>query len=175
MRIFSLSRLLWAGLLVVALSLSSCTGSSGGSPQVGKPAPDFTLPLLDGGTVTLSELRGKPVLINFWATWCPACRVEMPHLQGAYDDLKGVGLVLLAVDIGEDAATVRQFMQQGGYIFPIPMDTRAEVSKRYNVQAFPTSFVVDCDGIIRGVKVGAFRDKDEVMSEVGGVLPGGYP
>lgn len=171
MKGFLHSQLILSSLLVLALSLASCAGSSSAAPQVGKAAPDFTLPLLDGRYISLSELRGKPVLINFWATWCPACRAEMPHLQAAYEEMKDSGLVLLSVDIGEDDVTVRQFMLRGGYTFPVPMDSKGEVSKTYQVQAIPTTFLVDREGIIRGIKVGAFRDKEEILAQLRAIMP----
>lgn len=119
------------------------------APQVGHPAPDFTLSTTDGETVTLSELHGKPVLVNFWATWCPPCRAEMPHIQAAYGEYEEAGLVILAMDQQEPIEEVRLFAEGLGLTFPLVLDTTGQVGTAYLVRALPTSFFIDRDGIIR--------------------------
>jgi peroxiredoxin len=124
------------------------------APQAGFPAPDFTLTTLDGETVTLSALRGRPVLINFWATWCPPCRAELPAIQSAYDRYADQGLVVLAVDMAEPPQTVAAFAEEFGLRFPIPLDRDGQVAAQYRVRAIPTSFFVDREGVIRSVFIG---------------------
>ena len=126
------------------------------SPRQGFPAPDFTLDLLGGGEVTLSDLRGKPVVVNLWASWCPPCRAEMPAIEKVYRDYKDLGLVVLGVnttnqDSEADAAT---FVREYGLTFPIPLDRDGSVSMRYSLRGLPTTFFIDRMGIIRSVIVG---------------------
>ena len=122
-------------------------------PAVGRPAPDFTLTGLDGQTFQLSELRGKPVVINFWATWCGPCRSEMPSLQTAAMRFDGE-VVVVGVDQGEEVAPVQAFVDELGVTFPIALDTEMTVGARYNVKGMPTTFFVDADGVIRHLWVG---------------------
>ncbi|MFQ5855599.1 MAG: TlpA family protein disulfide reductase [Anaerolineae bacterium] len=133
------------------------------APRAGFRAPDFTLGTLDGETVTLSDLQGQPVLINFWATWCPPCRAELPAIQAAYErygdqglPVRGTqtGLVVLAVDMAESADAVAAFAQRFGLGFPIPLDRDGQVATQYRVRAIPTSFFVDREGVVRSVFTG---------------------
>jgi cytochrome c biogenesis protein CcmG, thiol:disulfide interchange protein DsbE len=126
------------------------------SPREGFPAPDFSLGLLGGGNVTLSELRGKPVVINVWASWCPPCRAEMPALEKAYRTYKEMGVVVIGVnttyqDSKTDAAA---FVQELGLTFPIALDQDGAMSNNYLITGLPTTFFVDSQGIIRTVIVG---------------------
>ncbi len=117
-------------------------------------APDFTLETVDGGTVALSDLRGHPVVLNFWATWCPPCRAEMPELQAAYDLYSSGGLVVLGVNQGETQAQVQAYRQELGLTFPIALDRQYQASERYAVNSLPTTFFIDREGIIRTIVVG---------------------
>ncbi len=128
---------------------------STGSVKVGNPAPDFALPSLDGKTVRLSDLRGQVVLINFWATWCPPCRMEMPAIQDAYEANHQKGFTVLAVSVAEPASSVRSFVQEFGLTFTPLLDSKGEVSSRYQAMGLPTSIFVDREGIIRAIHVGA--------------------
>ena len=98
-------------------------------PQIGKLAPDFQLPDLDGQSVSLSDLRGKPVLLNFWATWCGPCRNEMPYIQAVYDEWSVRGLVVLAVDIDESPSQVQEFMESNRLSFPVLLDADGMVAQ----------------------------------------------
>lgn len=119
---------------------------------------------LDGSTISLNDLRGQPVLLNFWATWCPPCRSEMPHIQELYEDpeWQARDLVILAVDIQESEATAREFMTSNGYSFTVLLDTKGEVARSYNVRGIPTTVIIDKDGIIRNERVGAFTSKAQI-------------
>ncbi len=120
------------------------------APQVGFLAPDFTLTTLAGDTVTLSELRGKRVVLNFWATWCPPCRAELPHFQAAYE-ASSDDVAILAVDERESPEHVAAFAKELGLTFPIPLDTDGRVGVEYRVRAYPTTFFIDPDGVIQRV------------------------
>ncbi len=137
------------------------------APAVGHPAPDFALKDLDGNTVRLSDLRGKVVFINFWATWCPPCRAEMPEIEALHQEYKDKGVLVLGVDIAESENTVRQYIQQGGFSWTIVLDSTGEVARDYQIAAIPTSFFLDKEGIIRAVKVGAMtkREMEDKLAE----------
>ncbi|MEE8374213.1 MAG: TlpA disulfide reductase family protein [Dehalococcoidia bacterium] len=124
------------------------------APEVGHPAPDFVLEDLDGNLVRLSDFRGKVVLINFWTTWCPACRIEMPEIEAVHQEYKDKGVVVLGVDPLEDEGTIRRYIQQGGFSWTILLDITGEVARDYEITAIPTSFFLDTEGIIRVVNVG---------------------
>ncbi len=125
-------------------------------PQVGSPAPDFTLKTLDGAAITLSQLRGHPVLINFWASWCVACRAEAPDLERLYSKYRGHGLVVLGVNITQQdtLADARQFVASYKLTFPIPLDDQGSVMAAYRVPGLPTSYFIDRSGVIRDFIIG---------------------
>lgn len=115
---------------------------------VGRTAADFTLPALDGAAVTLSDLRGRTVLINFWATWCGPCRMEMPALDALYAEHADAGLVVLAVDLAEAPADVRAYVERYGYRFPVLLDADGAVGDAYGALSIPVSVIVGPDGVV---------------------------
>ena len=121
-------------------------------PQRGFRAPDFTLLDLEGEQVSLSDFRGQLVLINFWATWCPPCRDELPVIQAQYE--KSDDLVVLGVNFQEGADEVRSFVTNEELTFPILLDEEGRVTMTYRARALPTSFLVDAEGIITAVHIG---------------------
>ncbi len=139
--------------------------------KVGNLAPDFQLNNLKGEPVSLSSLRGRPVLINFWATWCRACRIEMPYLQQVYEEWSDKGLVLLAINLGESLSKVEEFVKNYNLSFPVLLDTNQAISLRYNVRYIPTTFLIDKDGIIQEVKIGAFRSTAELEESLSKIIP----
>ena len=125
-------------------------------PDEGHLAPDFTLKTLEGHTVRLSEFRGKKVvLINFWATWCPPCRLEMPTMQQIYAEYKERGFEILAVNIEPDAQQdIRDFVKELRLTFPILLDPDMKVSRKYHLIGLPVSILIDRQGIVRAKDVG---------------------
>ena len=128
------------------------------APRVGNRAPDFALRSLDGRTIRLSELRGKPVMVNFWASWCPPCRNEMPAFEKAYQRYRSQGMEFLGVDVQEDAETVRKFVQENGYSWLFLLDSDGKVSRSYQVSGVPTTFFIDREGIIRDLQIGELSE-----------------
>ena len=154
--------------------LSGCAGSGAASeygPEIGKLAPDFTLKGLDGQEVSLSDLRGKPVLLNFWAIWCGPCRLEMPFLQEIYDKWAGQELVLLAINLQEDPNNVREFVEGAGFSFPVLLTPGNEIPLAYNIRGIPATFFIDTDGVIRDIKVGAFFGVEDIESRLVKIMP----
>jgi peroxiredoxin len=128
---------------------------SGPAPRVGSEAPDFTLQSLDGKEVKLSDLRGKPVMLNFWATWCPPCRQEIPTIRDAYKEKGESNYEVLGIATQSDRATVEAFAKELGINFPVLPDADNRVtSDLYHVLPIPTSFFIDKDGIIRYMHIG---------------------
>jgi len=144
----------------------------GVGPQVGKFAPGFSFTNPGGKSTSLTDLRGRSVMLNFWATWCGPCKVEMPLIQElAHDKEKAAeGLVLLTVNGGESADEVTRFMNKYGFSFPVLLDTHRGIIQAYNVRAIPTTFFIDRDGIIRDIKVGAFSSEGEIDSRLNIIL-----
>ena len=166
--------MLAAMMVASALTWGCSTGQTPtGGTQTSKLAPDFQLLSLGGQSVSLSDFRGKPVLMNFWATWCPPCRAEMPFIQAIFADKRWADkvLVVLAVDIGESPSTVSEFMKKYGLTFPVLLDSTQDISLRYNVRAIPTTFLIDRNGIIIDIKIGAFSGKSEIEKSLAKITP----
>lgn len=175
---FPFWRWLIFGLVVAALALGSvkllqeaAAGSYSGSlpgggvvllpgasrasaPKAGEPAPQFTLQTLDGKTASLGDYRGQAVMVNFWATWCPPCRAEMPDMEQVYQEKKQDGFSVLAVNIQEARDPIAQFVNKFGLTFPILMDVSGEVTQRYGIYGLPSSYFIDPEGKIAEVNVG---------------------
>jgi peroxiredoxin len=118
-------------------------------------APDFSLKNLEGEAVNLENLKGKIVFLNFWATWCPACRDEMPSMEKLYTKFKDKDFIMLAVNLREKPKTVRSFKEEYRLNFPILLDTDGSVSYRYGVRSIPATFLIDREGHLIGRAVGA--------------------
>ncbi len=141
-------------------SVTVTAAATGAAPQVGKPAPDFELTMIDGTKVRLSDFKGRPVWINFWASWCPPCRAENPDIQDLYNAHKDAdGLVLLAPAIGEGRDSVAGYMQRADLQYPVGTDSDTQIAANYRVLGIPTHIFVDRDGIIREIRVGAISKK----------------
>jgi thiol-disulfide isomerase/thioredoxin len=138
------------------------------------PIADFTLPKLGGGTISLSGLKGKVVFLNFWATWCPPCRAEMPSMEKLYGLYKSDGLEILAVNLQEDEKIVRDFMKKNGLSFPVALDGSGKTGGTYGVRGIPTTFIVDRESRIIGSVVGGKEwDTPEVLQAFKTVLSHG--
>lgn len=130
--------------------------------EKGNLAPDFELIDMEGKTVKLSDYRGKAVLLNFWASWCPPCRAEMPHMEKLYKNYKDDHFEVVAVNLTnteKNSGDAEKFVENLGLTFTIPMDEKGVVGADYEVLAYPTSYFIDSDGVIRGKVLGALNEE----------------
>jgi peroxiredoxin len=142
------------GLGVVALDDARNTTGRSPAAEIGRAAPDFRLSQLGGGEVQLSDLRGRVVILNFWATWCAPCRQEMPEFVRIYSAKQGQGLEIVAVDLQEAESQVQSFVDEFGMRFPILFDRSGEVARTYRVNQLPVTLIIDRDGVVRAAKYG---------------------
>lgn len=134
-----IATLIFSGLMVSSATLGTSQRS----------APDFTLPAMSGDKVTLSDLRGQVVLINFWATWCGPCRKEMPLLEQLYQRYNRLGFTLLGVNVEKNPNDARAWLRETPVSFPVLFDSDSTVSKMYEVVAMPSTVLVDRAGNVR--------------------------
>ena len=155
-----LRRAVGAGALVL---LFLAPFSAAGLREEGSPAPDFTLKTLEGRPVSLSEFRGKPVVLEFWATWCGPCRKQFPKMARIHEQYDGQ-VQFVMVNTAEDAATVRAFASQVEVPGIILMDPTDEVGERYGTRILPSLFFIDAEGIVQAAVPGALKDIDLFMN-----------
>lgn len=110
------------------------------------PAPAFDLLGPDGKRYSLEGFRGRPVIVNFWATWCPPCRAEMPSMQRAWQQIEDEGIGMLAINVGDEPEDIQQFLTEVPVTFPLPMDSDSRVAMQWPMRGLPTTFVVDAEG-----------------------------
>jgi thiol-disulfide isomerase/thioredoxin len=122
--------------------------------MAGKDAPDFAVKALDGKSYSLASLKGKPVLLDFWATWCGPCRKAMPAVEKMYRDYKEQGLMVLAVDAGEERAVVDEFLKKTPVPYPVALSTESKIAEAYHVEAFPTLVMIGRDGKVVAHEIG---------------------
>lgn len=130
------------------------------------PSVDFSLPPLEGENVALSDYRGSVVLLNFWATWCPPCREELPSMVRLQEELGDEPFTILAVSLREDRDTVRSFLDENGFELPVLLDESGESGMQYGVRGIPTSYVVDTEGRVLAMLVGAREWDDPEVIEL---------
>jgi cytochrome c biogenesis protein CcmG, thiol:disulfide interchange protein DsbE len=141
-----------AAFMVITFSASTISTGSialGVPVQMEFPAPDFHMTDLHGQSVSLADTRGQVVLINNWATWCPPCREEMPALEAFYQKYQDRGFVVIAIDAGEPAKDVQEFVERLGLTFPVWLDPDQEALKTFRNPALPSSYLVDREGTVR--------------------------
>lgn len=166
MLLVTLALVLIAGFAMPGCSSNSIPSTPTQGTNVGSLAPDFEFYDFDGRLVSLSDLRGKPVVLNFWATWCGPCVYEMPYLQQVYEEWSDSSLVLLAISMGGTSSQVGEFLRSHNLSLPVLLDTKRDVAARYNVRGVPTTFFIDKEGIIQAVKVGAFPNKQAIYGDL---------
>lgn len=139
------------------------------SPEVNSLAPDFNLQSVAGESIKLSDLQGRPLLINFWATWCAPCRIEMPALQDRFEKYADEGFAILAVDFNEPAEAVRAFGEEFGLTFDLMLDPGGKIQELYRIRGYPTSFFIDEQGVIKVQHIGVMTEGqlDGYLVEIG--------
>jgi peroxiredoxin len=149
----------------------SALGAAGTqAPRVGQSAPDFRVAGPDGQPISLSQFRGRPVWINFWASWCAPCWAEFPDMDAVYRQHREQGLVLLAISFAESPEDVRAYLERARPAFTIGVDPPGAVAGQYRVLGLPTHIFVDAEGIVRDVRVGSMNQ--ELMQEkLASILP----
>lgn len=157
--------------IIVTLFLlsSACTREKGGETPggilIGSKAPDFSMTSLSGQQISLKDLKGQGVLVNFWATWCYPCREEMDDLRAAYEKYKDQGVVILGIDMKEGEDLVRKFTESYKITYPILIDADGKVSDAYNVFGIPSSYFIDRDGVIRDIVLGEMNE-DSINNKI---------
>jgi peroxiredoxin len=171
-----MSSLRWAFALAASLAALGCGEREAPPIEVGRKAPEFALPRLGGGELALRELRGKVVLVNFWATWCAPCEQEMPAMQRLYAKLAPRGFELVAISEDDTAEVVEAFRARLALDFPIGLDPSHAVARRYQSFRYPESFLVDREGVLVARYIGE-RDWDapEYVSRIERLLDGSTP
>lgn len=152
-----LGTLIWMGMKTAADN--RIPSSAPALMQEGESATNFSLAALGGGDIALADYEGQVVVMNFWATWCPPCRAEMPGLNRFYETHKDEGLVVLAINGQENEATVRPFIEANNFTFPVLLDLQGSVARQYTTRSFPTTFIIDRNGIIQHVQVGEISER----------------
>jgi peroxiredoxin len=173
-RVFILRCVMIQGLLAAAVFL--CLSAEAFSPfaadeLIGKKAPEFRLKDLDHREVSLTSMKGKVVLINFWATWCPPCKAEMPSLNSLYNEYKERGLVVLAVSMDRKENEVIDYIRRNDFNFRVLLDPRMKAAENYGVFSLPTSFIVDKNGVVIKMYLGEERwNSPGIKKEIGKAL-----
>ena len=152
---------------VTAVALSGDV--SGPPPAVGALAPDFSVRTTEGETLTLSELRGRPVWLTFGASWCVDCRVEAPDLQTTYERYRDDGLVVLQVSVGEEDTAIREYAERVGQTFTFAADPQTTIASRYRVLGIPTHLFLDRDGTVHEIRIGGMP-LDQMTAAVEAIL-----
>jgi cytochrome c biogenesis protein CcmG/thiol:disulfide interchange protein DsbE len=154
-------------------SSSPTAGASGSGALfgIGEKAPSLIVPQVGGGTIDLANLGGKPVWINFMATWCPPCQDEFPLMNGFAARYADSGLVVIAIDVKEEEGTVASFAQELGTTFPLGLDTDGRAAAAWEAAALPVHFWIDADGIVRDGALGGIGP-DIMARGLGKILPG---
>jgi len=160
-------------LLLLAVTLAACGGGDSSGPtgvNEGNLASGFTLEALDGTEVSLGEYRGNVVLINFWATWCPPCRAEIPDIEEAYQARQDDGFVVLGVNVEEPRESVAPFVEAMGMTYPVLLDEGGQVLKMYRAIGLPISVILDQDGVIQVRHVGVLT-REQLEDYLAQVMP----
>lgn len=143
--------------------------ASGPPPEIGKPAPDFTVTSVEGQKLSLAKLRGRPVWVTFGATWCQPCRAENPDIEAAYEKYRSQGLQVVAMYIQDNTPTIRDYIKRLGLTFPIVDDADSRLASSYRIVGIPSHFFIDSSGILRVMRISSLDPStiEESLKEIG--------
>ncbi len=172
-----LSRTRW-NVLIVAILTAGLAWTAASRVTTGptdrfagrRATPDFSLDTLDGAKFKLSDQVGRPVVVNFWATWCPPCRAEFPAFEQVYRRHRDKGLVVVGVDVAESPEVVAQFVHEAGATFPIALDVSGETTELFRIQGMPTTFFIGRDGKIKDTIIGGPLGEAAIEAQVAKLL-----
>jgi peroxiredoxin len=134
--------------------------------RIGDEAPDFELTTIENHDVKLSDFRGKNVILNFWASWCGPCKIEIPAMKSAYDKLTKIGVVIIAISVRDSFEAAQAEAKANNFPWIIPVDPAGTVGNYYNVHGIPTTYFINQKGIITSVKIGPFLSESEIMDRL---------
>jgi peroxiredoxin len=134
--------------------------------RIGNLAPDFTLTTVDGKEFRLRDYRGKPVILNFWATWCGPCQYEIPHLKAVHEEWDKTGVTIIAVSTQDPPDSAKSYVKNKELKFIVPLDPRGQVAGLYNIRGLPTTLFINENGIITSVKIGPFLSVEEIENQM---------
>lgn len=155
-------------VLSAGLLLAACAGGEEGPPRAGQDAPSYRAATLDGGELSLAELEGSPVLLNFWATWCTPCRQETPFLQSIHERYRGQDLRVVGVSMDSPGTTgeIRTFAKRYGVTYTILHDAGSRGMDVFSIMGLPATYILDAEGTIRFVRIGPVSEQDRAFHEV---------
>ena len=143
--------------VIAPVEITVPTGGAVSPLGLGQTAPDFALTDIEGRTTKLSDFAGRPVWVNVWASWCAPCRAEMPDIDTAYRELRGSGLTLLMISLGEDPAAVKRYLGTVRYELPVLLDPTFAFTEKYRVSGLPTHYFIGRDGTLRDLAIGGLK------------------
>jgi len=155
----------WLAGVGVAVMTGCSIGRAAEPTEIGAVVPAYAAPDLAGDSTSLASLRGRVVVLNTWATWCPPCREEMPELQAVHEELRSAGVTVIAVSIDarDDAAEIREFLRIAGVTFPVLHDADERISRLFRATGVPETFLIDREGVLRHRWIGQIS-RDQVRS-----------
>ena len=148
------ARVIIIGLVLLLAAVGCRGGHSSGAAVPGNTAPGFTLPDLTGRSWDLADLKGRVVMVNFWATWCPPCRAELDSMQRLYQNPPGKNFQMLTVLVNDSPANAAKMVRKKGYNFPVLLDPEGSVGQRYGITGVPETFIIDSGGILQEKTIG---------------------
>ena len=153
------------GIVILVLLTLAFSSPAPKRPQTGEPAPDFTITLLDGADLTLSDLRGQVIVLNFWASWCAPCRNEAPELASAWETVGSENVAFVGITFQDARDASLRFIDTFGITYPNGVDEKGKISRAYGVTGIPETFIIDQDGNVAWSRIGEIR-ADELIEQI---------
>jgi peroxiredoxin len=162
----------WYTILIIGLALILSASLAACNKSAETPyAPDFTLQTISGETVSLSDFRGKPVMLTFWKINCAACQFQMPYIQAAYEEWPSEAIAVLTINVGDSISSAQNYVTSQKLTFPVLLDPGGGVTHTYGIPGVPTTFLIDADGILKAYKIGAFQSQQEMEDSLKSMIP----